>query len=69
MGVVRTEEKGREKFSLRHYRGHQEIEHFYRFIYENGLRREAAKAFEFIQKNLATKGKKAAKSSKARKLQ
>lgn len=51
--------------SLQHFRGYQEVEGFYRFIYENDLRREAAKILEFVYKGLNL-GKKTAKSKSSR---
>ena len=35
--------------------GYQEIESFYRFVYENGLRKEAYMALKLIQRRLNLK--------------
>lgn len=54
--------------NLKSFRKSQELEDLYRFINENGLRREALHAFEFICARLS-KPKKKTRTRKAKKLQ
>jgi hypothetical protein len=54
--------------SLKTFRKSKDLEDFYRFINENGLRREAHHALEFITNRLA-KPKKSKRGRKAKTLQ
>lgn len=54
--------------SLKTFRKSKDLEDFYRFINENGLRREAHHALEFISNRLA-KPKKAKRGRKAKTVQ
>lgn len=54
--------------TLKSFRKSKELEDFYRFINENGLRREAHHAIEFICNRLS-KPKKSKRGRKAKKLQ
>jgi hypothetical protein len=65
---ISTESEGVK--SLKTFRRSKELEDFYRFINENGLRREAHHALEFIQSRLSLPKKKSrGRKSKAKKLQ
>ncbi len=54
--------------NLKSFRKSKDLEDFYRFINENGLRREAHHAIEFITNRLA-KPKKSKRGRKAKTLQ
>lgn len=54
--------------SLKTFRRSKDLEDFYRFINENGLRREARHALEFITNRLA-KPKKSKRGRKAKTVQ
>lgn len=55
--------------SLKSFRKSKDLEDLYRFINENGLRREAHHAFEFIHSRLCKPKKKKTKVRKSKKLQ
>ncbi len=55
--------------SLKSFRKSKELEDFYRFINENGLRREALHALEFISSRMNLPRKKRGRKSKSKKLQ
>lgn len=60
-----TEEKAPEVMTLKNFRSNADIENFYRFIHDNGLRREASMMMEYAMDKL----RKARKSKRAGKLQ
>jgi hypothetical protein len=53
------------KNSLRAFRSSQDLEHFYRFVHENGLRRETKVALDFLFSKL----KQANKRTRRKKIQ
>lgn len=65
---VQTEEKAApaapEVMTLKNFRSNADIENFYRFIHDNGLRREASVMMEYAMDKLrkARKLKRAAKT-------
>jgi len=67
--VVPAEEKVApavpEVMTLKNFRSNADIENFYRFIHDNGLRREASTMMEYAMDKL----RKARKSKRAAKLQ
>lgn len=59
-----TEGKG-----VRNFRSSADVENFYRFVHENGLRREAKLIFNTIVSQLNKSKKKVRKKRKTKKLQ
>ncbi len=71
--IVKEKEVGAESLadgakSIKTFRKSKELEDFYRFINENGLRREAHHALDFIHSKLQ-KPKKKSRGRKAKKIQ
>lgn len=65
LGQVETEPAK----TIKSFKSSQELENFYRFIYENGLRHEAKYALEVVAKKLTPKKKPRGRKPKAKKLQ
>ncbi len=68
---VAQEESAAEtaKGGLRAFRKSSDLEQFYRFVHENGLRREAFHALEYIVHKLTPPKKRRGRGKKAKKLQ
>ncbi len=59
---VEIEKSDVEAASIKHFRNNNDIETFYRFIHDNGLRREASILMELVVKNM----RKAARKKKGK---
>ena len=56
--------------TIKSFKGSQELENFYRFLFENGLRHEAKTALELVVKQMTPKKKpRGRKPKKAKTLQ
>lgn len=64
-----TEQPGIEGKGLRNFRHTADVENFYRFVHENGLRREAKLIMSAISTHLNKGKKKTRKKRKSKKLQ
>lgn len=65
MSKSETTEKVTEAVTIKNFRSNSDIENFYRFIHENGLRREAFMLMEYAISKVA----KVKKSKRAKTLQ
>lgn len=59
-----TSVAGESTRSIKSFRSSQELESLIRFVHENGLRREAYMALDFVTKSLKPKKKTRAKKAK-----
>lgn len=65
MSKSETTEKATEAVTIKNFRSNSDIENFYRYIHENGLRREAFMLMEYAISKVA----KVKKSKRAKTLQ
>jgi len=73
MSTIEVIEDGQQESegvrSIKTFRKSKELEDLYRFINENGMRREALQALEFISARMNVPKKKRGRKSKSKKLQ
>jgi hypothetical protein len=69
MTTTTTETPTLEGKGLRNFRNSADVENFYRFVHENGLRREAKLIMSAIVSHLNKGKKKTRKKRKSKKLQ
>lgn len=65
MSKSETTEKAADSINIKNFRSNSDIENFYRYIHENGLRREAFMLMEYAINKVA----KVRKTKKAKTLQ
>ncbi|WP_372653962.1 hypothetical protein [Halobacteriovorax sp.] len=66
MSTTTTDTSTLENKGIRNFRTAADIENFYRFVQENGLRREAQLVFSALVTNLKLKEKKENRKKKAK---
>ena len=69
MSTATTENAAGEGKGLRNFKNSADVENFYRFVHENGLRREAKLIMSSIVSALTKKKKKKTRKRRSKKLQ